>query len=247
MCGIIGITSNKLVSSPIINSLKKLEYRGYDSAGIATIDSGYIKEVKCEGRVESLEEAVSKSKLTGNVGIGHVRWATHGVPNTINAHPHSSENVSLVHNGIIENYNILKTMLIDNGYTFKSETDSEVVVNLLSHFYHKNGEDTTKAIQRTIDNLEGTWGLAILCKNEPNKLYATRHGSPILVGINDNEVIVFDVTITSLSFIPTKIGLPCLVAYNLFGSFLHKIANPQVPSKLSIVLCIAFVVSSPFL
>ena len=106
MCGIIGITSNKLVSSQIINSLKKLEYRGYDSAGIATIDSGSIKEVKCEGRVESLEEAVSKLKLTGNVGIGHVRWATHGIPNTINAHPHSSENVSVVHNGIIENSTI---------------------------------------------------------------------------------------------------------------------------------------------
>ena len=115
MCGIIGITSNKLVSSPIINSLKKLEYRGYDSAGIATIDSGLIKEVKCEGRVESLEEAVSKSKLTGNVGIGHVRWATHGIPNTINAHPHSSENVSVVHNGIIENSTLLKKFLINKG------------------------------------------------------------------------------------------------------------------------------------
>ena len=111
MCGIIGITSGKEVSNRIINSLKKLEYRGYDSAGIATLNKGYINEVKCEGRVERLEENISKTNLQGNIGIGHVRWATHGKPSSVNAHPHSSDKVSVVHNGIIENSTILKKVL----------------------------------------------------------------------------------------------------------------------------------------
>ena len=114
MCGIVGITSNKEVTARIINSLKKLEYRGYDSAGIATIKDGFINEVKCEGRVEVLEKNISKTNLQGDIGIGHVRWATHGRPNSINAHPHSSEIVSVVHNGIIENSNFLKKEFTDD-------------------------------------------------------------------------------------------------------------------------------------
>ena len=131
MCGIIGINSNKPVSATIINSLKKLEYRGYDSAGVATLFDGEIKEVKSEGRVDNLEQNFDLKTLKGNLGIGHVRWATHGVPNSINAHPHSSDNVSVVHNGIIENSTILKKHLINKGHTFKSQTDTEVIVCLL--------------------------------------------------------------------------------------------------------------------
>ena len=128
MCGIVGITSTKKVSATILNSLRKLEYRGYDSAGIATLESGNIKEVKCEGRVDVLEHNLSKQKLEGNIGIGHVRWATHGVPSIVNAHPHSSDKVSVVHNGIIENSTILKKLLIKKGYVFKSQTDTEVIL-----------------------------------------------------------------------------------------------------------------------
>ena len=185
MCGIIGITSNKLVSSPIINSLKKLEYRGYDSAGIATIDSGFIKEVKCEGRVESLEEAVAKSKLTGNVGIGHVRWATHGIPNTINAHPHSSENVSVVHNGIIENSTLLKKFLINKGHKFKSQTDTEVIVHLITEYLKK--DNLKDAIIKVLKKLHGSFALGIIFKDNPNLIIGARRGSPLAVGYGPGE------------------------------------------------------------
>ncbi|MFL2853766.1 MAG: glutamine--fructose-6-phosphate transaminase (isomerizing) [Candidatus Pelagibacter sp.] len=185
MCGIIGITSNKLVSSPIINSLKKLEYRGYDSAGIATIDSGFIKEVKCEGRVESLEEAVAKSKLTGNVGIGHVRWATHGIPNTVNAHPHSSENVSVVHNGIIENSTLLKKFLINKGHKFKSQTDTEVIVHLITEYLKK--DSLKDAIIKVLKKLHGSFALGIIFKDDPNLIIGARRGSPLAVGYGPGE------------------------------------------------------------
>ena len=185
MCGIIGLTSNKLVSSPIINSLKKLEYRGYDSAGIATIDSGFIKEVKCEGRVESLEEAVSKSKLTGNVGIGHVRWATHGIPNTINAHPHSSENVSVVHNGIIENSTLLKKFLVNKGHKFKSQTDTEVIVHLITEYLKK--DNLKDAIIKVLKKLHGSFALGIIFKDNPNLIIGARRGSPLAVGYGPGE------------------------------------------------------------
>ena len=132
MCGIIGISSNKSVSASIVNSLKKLEYRGYDSAGIATLSGNVINEVKSEGRVENLEKNFDLKSLSGNIGIGHVRWATHCIPNSINAHPHSSHNVSVVHNGIIENSTLLKKFLVSKGHIFKSQTDTEVIVHLIT-------------------------------------------------------------------------------------------------------------------
>ena len=185
MCGIIGIISNKTVSAAIINSLKKLEYRGYDSAGVATIYDGVIKEVKSEGRVENLEQNSLIKSLEGTVGIGHVRWATHGVPNSINAHPHSSSNVSVVHNGIIENSTILKKFLEGKGHVFKSQTDTEVIVHLISE--HLKTKNIINSITTALKQLHGSYALGILFKDEPDLIIGARRGSPLAVGYGPNE------------------------------------------------------------
>ncbi|MDA9709634.1 glutamine--fructose-6-phosphate transaminase (isomerizing) [Candidatus Pelagibacter sp.] len=185
MCGIVGITSTKNVSNSILNSLRKLEYRGYDSAGIATLEGGIIKEVKCEGRVDALENNLSKNKIDGNVGIGHVRWATHGVPSTVNAHPHSSDKVSVVHNGIIENSTILKKLLIKKGYKFKSQTDTEVIVHLISDYLKKN--NLKNSIIKMLKKLHGSFALGIIFQDQPDLIVGARRGSPLAVGYGPNE------------------------------------------------------------
>jgi glucosamine--fructose-6-phosphate aminotransferase (isomerizing) len=185
MCGIIGISSNKSVSGSIINSLKKLEYRGYDSAGIATLSDGFINEVKSEGRVENLENNFDLKNLAGNIGIGHVRWATHGVPNSINAHPHSSENVSVVHNGIIENSTLLKKYLLSKGHKFKSQTDTEVIVHLITE--NLKTSELQEAITKTLKQLHGSFALGIIFKDMPNLIIGARRGSPLAVGYGPNE------------------------------------------------------------
>jgi glucosamine--fructose-6-phosphate aminotransferase (isomerizing) len=185
MCGIIGISSNKSVSSSIINSLKKLEYRGYDSAGIATLSNGFINEVKSEGRVENLENNFDLKNLSGNIGIGHVRWATHGVPNTVNAHPHSSENVSVVHNGIIENSTLLKKYLLSKGHKFKSQTDTEVIVHLITE--NLKTSELLDAITKTLKQLHGSFALGIIFKDISDLIIGARRGSPLAVGYGPNE------------------------------------------------------------
>ena len=185
MCGIIGIASNKPVSSAIINSLRKLEYRGYDSAGIATLSNGIINEVKSEGRVNILEKNLSVKNMLGSIGIGHVRWATHGAPNTINAHPHSSDNVSIVHNGIIENSTLLKKYLISKGHIFKSQTDTEVIVHLITEYLK---EDSLKnSIIKVLKQLHGSFALGIIFKDQPDLIVGARRGSPLAVGYGPNE------------------------------------------------------------
>ena len=185
MCGIIGISSNKPVSASIINSLKKLEYRGYDSAGIATLSDGFINEVKSEGRVESLEKNFDLKRLLGNIGIGHVRWATHGKPNSVNAHPHSSHNVSVVHNGIIENSTLLKKNLVNKGHVFKSQTDTEVIVHLITENLKTN--EIQEAITKTLKQLHGSFALGVIFKDIPNLIVGARRGSPLAVGYGPNE------------------------------------------------------------
>ncbi len=185
MCGIIGISSNKPVSANIINSLKKLEYRGYDSAGIATLSGGEINEVKSEGRVDNLENNFDLKNLKGNIGIGHVRWATHGIPNSLNAHPHSSHNVSVVHNGIIENSTILKKHLINKGHNFKSQTDTEVIVHLITE--NLKTSELEEAITKTLKQLHGSFALGIVFKDMPDLIVGARRGSPLAVGYGPNE------------------------------------------------------------
>tara|TARA_B100000700_G_scaffold304491_1_gene377202 strand:+ start:39 stop:1856 length:1818 start_codon:yes stop_codon:yes gene_type:complete len=185
MCGIIGIASNKSVSTNIINALKKLEYRGYDSAGLATLNNGEINEKKCPGRVERLEKILFQNPSEGNLGIGHVRWATHGVPNKVNAHPHSSEEVSVVHNGIIENSDELKKTLEKTGKIFKSQTDTEVITVLLTEKLKKL--EPLKAVFETLEMLKGSFALGIIFKNYKDFVIGARRGSPLAVGYSNNE------------------------------------------------------------
>ncbi len=185
MCGIIGIASNKPVSTNIIESLKRLEYRGYDSAGLATLYNNEIQEKKCTGRVEKLEKILFKTPALGTIGIGHVRWATHGVPNEVNAHPHSSEVVSVVHNGIIENSDELKKDLEKKGVKFKSQTDTEVITLLLTEEIKK--ETPIKSVQKTLKKLKGSFALGIIFKNFENLIIGARRGSPLAVGYAKDE------------------------------------------------------------
>ncbi len=185
MCGIVGITSSKEVTPRIISSLKKLEYRGYDSAGLATLSNGNINEVKCEGRVDALEKNIIQTKISGSIGIGHVRWATHGKPSSINAHPHSSEDVSVVHNGIIENSTILKKLLENKGYKFKSQTDTEVIVHLVTDYLKKNNLKNT--IIKVLKKLHGSFALGLIFKEQPDLIIGARRGSPLAVGYGPNE------------------------------------------------------------
>ena len=185
MCGIIGIASSKPVSMNIINSLKRLEYRGYDSAGLATLVNNEINEKKCSGRVEELEKILFKRPSDGNIGIGHVRWATHGVPNVINAHPHSSEIVSVVHNGIIENSDEIKKDLESKGLKFKSQTDTEVITLLITEAL--KGDEPLKSVFKTLKKLKGSFALGIIFKNHKNIIIGARRGSPLAVGYSTEE------------------------------------------------------------
>ena len=185
MCGIIGIASNKPVSMNIINSLKRLEYRGYDSAGLATLTNSEINEKKCSGRVEELEKILFKTPSDGNIGIGHVRWATHGIPNVINAHPHSSEIVSVVHNGIIENSDEIKKDLEKKGLKFKSQTDTEVITLLITEALKNN--EPLDSVYKTLKKLKGSFALGIIFKNYKNIIIGARRGSPLAVGYSNDE------------------------------------------------------------
>ena len=185
MCGIIGIASNKPVSINIINSLKKLEYRGYDSAGLATLTNNNINERKCIGRVEELEKILFKTPSDGNIGIGHVRWATHGVPNIVNAHPHSTDQVSVVHNGIIENSDKIKIELENKGLKFKSQTDTEVITLLITEALKEH--DPLNSVFQTLNKLKGSFALGIMFKNFSDIIIGARRGSPLAVGYSKEE------------------------------------------------------------
>ncbi|MFO7829800.1 MAG: isomerizing glutamine--fructose-6-phosphate transaminase, partial [Bacteroidales bacterium] len=191
MCGIVGYIGEKQAYPILINGLKRLEYRGYDSAGIALLNNK-INIYKKQGKVADLEKHVLKDDITGNIGIGHTRWATHGEPNDTNAHPHVSMNghFILIHNGIIENYGRLKEKLMDRGYSFKTETDTEVLANLIEYIYLKGQVSAEIAVRLALSKVVGAYGLAIICRDEPNKLIAARKGSPLVIGVGEGEYFI---------------------------------------------------------
>lgn len=197
MCGIVGFTGRRSAAPVLLNGLEKLEYRGYDSAGIAVIDNGVLSVEKSIGRIKNLNDKTDCGKaVNGNIGIGHTRWATHGAPSDINAHPHKSGDgkIAVVHNGIIENYTALKDELIASGVNFVSETDTEVVPHLVSMYYN-DCKDLLCAVKKAVARLDGSYSLGIICSDYPDTLVAVRHQSPLIIGIGENEnFIASDVT-----------------------------------------------------
>ena len=186
MCGIIGLVSDKEVSPTLLEGLKRLEYRGYDSSGIATVNNNKIERVRSKGNLSYLEEKLLNTSLPGNIGIGHTRWATHGTPEEKNAHPHITDKVAVVHNGIIENNNQLRNQLIESGVEFSSDTDTEVVGHIITS-YLKSGLNSYDSIRATMNDIRGTYALGVLVANDPSKLYAVRGGSPLAIGSSDSE------------------------------------------------------------
>ena len=188
MCGIVGYCGNKNASQILINGLKKLEYRGYDSAGIAIIDGDDILVRKCKGALKFLEEKIADETIKGSVGIGHTRWATHGEPSDTNSHPHTSADgsISIVHNGIIENYAELKARLQAQGSVFLSQTDTEVVVHLIDKLY-KEEKDIFKAVLKALHTLEGSYAFGVICKDYPDRVICCRKESPLVVGLGKGE------------------------------------------------------------
>ena len=192
MCGIVSYYGKKNSVPFLINGLRRLEYRGYDSAGIAIMKDGSIEAVKKAGKVDKLDKKIKESPINGSIGIAHTRWATHGEPNDINAHPHQDKSgkIFIIHNGIIENYSTLKEVLIRKGFVFKSETDTEVLVNLISDIYYADGLNFEQAVEAALNQVVGTYGIVTFCIDEPNKLVAARHGSPLVLGVGNDEYFI---------------------------------------------------------
>jgi len=187
MCGIIGYIGQREVVPVLLAGLKRMEYRGYDSSGLSVLGKNGITLKKKIGKIASLEADINGQKIDGWLGLGHTRWATHGVPSTINAHPHQSRSgeLALVHNGIIENYLSLRTELTQKGHKFQTETDTETLLHLLQEYYHEHSLE--ESLRLTLKRVHGTYGIAVIARREPNKIVAARRGSPIILGIGENE------------------------------------------------------------
>ena len=189
MCGIVGYIGNKQAYPILIRGLKRLEYRGYDSAGIALINDSKLNVYKSKGKVAELIQFAEQKDVSGTIGIAHTRWATHGEPNQVNAHPHfsQSEELAIIHNGIIENYAVLKQGLIENGYTFTSQTDTEVLVQLIEYVKKSNGINLTEAVQLALNEVVGAYAIAVIEKGHPDTIVAARKGSPLVIGVGQDE------------------------------------------------------------
>ncbi len=191
MCGIVGYIGKRQASNLLVEGLSKLEYRGYDSAGVAIIEDEKISVRKLKGRLANLENDLNSNSINGHIGIGHTRWATHGEPSDVNSHPHSNGNatISVVHNGIIENYMKLREWLTKKGYEFLSETDTEVIPNLVDYYY-KDGRNLFEAVVKATSKLEGSFAIGVIANNEPDKIIAVRKDSPLIVGLGENESFI---------------------------------------------------------
>lgn len=191
MCGIIGYLGKKPIVPVLLEGLKRMEYRGYDSAGIATFSNGHVNVVKQAGKISNLETLLHEHTLNGGVGIAHTRWATHGVPNSTNAHPHTDckGKIALIHNGIIENFGVIKTDLLSKGHEFRTQTDTEALVHLIEEFY-QHGMSFDEAVRAALSQVEGTYGIAVVCSDEPDVIIAARKGSPLIVGHGEGENFV---------------------------------------------------------
>ena len=197
MCGIVGYVGKQKAAPLIMEGLKRLEYRGYDSSGVAVLHGGAFDVVKKVGRVANLEKEAAKHKLVGTYGIGHTRWATHGGVTDANAHPHISSDgkIALIHNGVIENYVSIKKFLLTKGYTFASETDTEVLTNLIAYHYAKEPATSdesriVESVRKTLHHIEGTYGIVVMCLDTPGELVTARKGSPLILGVGDGENLV---------------------------------------------------------
>ena len=192
MCGIVGYIGQKDAYPILISGLKRLEYRGYDSAGVALLRDGTIDIKKQAGKISELEKVVNGSPVLGNLGIAHTRWATHGIPNQTNAHPHTDGEgkIALVHNGIIENYSTLRKMLEEKGHVFRTETDTETIAHLIEEIYKQNDGSFEDAFRAALQEVDGTYGLALVTAHDPDRLYVARMGSPLVLGIGEGEYFV---------------------------------------------------------
>jgi glucosamine--fructose-6-phosphate aminotransferase (isomerizing) len=191
MCGIVGYLGKKPIVPVLLEGLKRLEYRGYDSAGIATLANGHVNVVKQAGKISNLETLLNERAINGGLGIAHTRWATHGVPNSTNAHPHTDckGKIALIHNGIIENFGAIKTDLLSKGHAFRTQTDTEALVHLIEEFY-KHGMSFEEAVRAALSHVDGTYGIAVVCSDEPEVIIAARKGSPLVVGHGEGENFV---------------------------------------------------------
>ncbi len=199
MCGIVGYLGLRETVTVLMEGLRRLEYRGYDSAGIAVFHGGNIEVRRAQGKLKILEEAIAGESLEGRVGIGHTRWATHGRPSDDNAHPHKAGSIAVVHNGIIENYLSLKKMLVDEGHAFTSETDTEVIAHLIDHFIQE-GLPFAEGVRHALTEIKGSYALGILCEKEPNKLIGARNESPLVVGLGEDELFIASDTPAVLNY-----------------------------------------------
>ena len=192
MCGIVGYIGNKQAYPFLIKGLQRLEYRGYDSAGVAMIDNGVLNVYKCKGKVADLHHFIGEKNKAGTIGIGHTRWATHGVPNDVNAHPHysASKNMVMIHDGIIENYAPLKAELIKRGHVFLSDTDTEVLIHLIEDIKQKENVRLGEAVRIALNQVVGAYAIVILSKDNPDELFAAKKGSPMVIGIGDDEFYI---------------------------------------------------------